>query len=260
MKDESQPPALEEKPKEVTFKKAVPPQKNLNASMNRPKTAQVMTAKQIHDKLKKTPPPSNLNKSKGPEEMTTLIILDTGKKEKRNESDKKKRWHPEEIREDYITKFKALVKTIFGDAMAIKMFTSDFKTLIKCLNMFKSALEDEGLIDQFIEVLDIVIKWAYIKSNEISNTTFLKELYEYFENLVDFLIQREYQFMEAEGTIFCLCLTEKLGMNNPTLKEKVKEILMKVGTSSLIQPKKIIGILMKGLDSKNTKMAAECLE
>ena len=49
-------------------------------------------------------------------------------------------------------------------------------------------------------------------------------------------------------------------MNNNILKEKVKEILMKIGTSNLFQPKRVISILMKGLTSKNTKTCAECLE
>jgi cytoskeleton-associated protein 5 len=126
--------------------------------------------------------------------------------------------------------------------------------------VFKDGFADEEIHGSFLEVLDIVIKWAYIKSNEISNIAFLKELYIFFEDMLDFLISKEYQFMEAEGLVFCLCLVEKVGMNNAILKEKIKEILIKLANSTVYYPKKIMGVLIKGLSSKNTKTVAECLE
>ena len=49
-------------------------------------------------------------------------------------------------------------------------------------------------------------------------------------------------------------------MNNATLKEKIKEIIMKVGNSTIFFPKKLMSILIKGFASKNTKTVAECLE
>jgi len=52
-------------------------------------------------------------------------------KDKRNEADKKRRWHPEDISEDYITKLKTSAKTVFGDSMTNKMFSSDPKNLTK---------------------------------------------------------------------------------------------------------------------------------
>ena len=242
-------------------KKAAPQEekKNLNSSTNRPKTAQVMTAKQIYEKLNKKKGGAGDGKSKDAEDG--LVILDSGNKSKRNESDKKKRWHPEEIREDYITKFKSSTKTIFGDSMSTKMFSSDFKTLIKCIKLFHAALEDEEQFNQLLDVQDVIIKWGYIKSNEISNTSFLKELLMFYEDLADKLLEIQYEFMEAEGHIFCLCLSEKLGINNPILKEKIKETLIKVGAGVILyDPKKLISILMKGLNSKNTKSVSESLE
>lgn len=224
-----------------------------NTMKQRPKTAVPMTAKKIANKLM-----SGGGKAKP--EASSLSILDTGRKDKRNEADKKKRWHPEEIRGDYVEKFKSSSKSIFGEEFANKMFSADFKNHLKCIIAFKTVFENEDQIPQFLEVLDVVIKWAYIKSNEISNIAFLKELYNYFEELVDFLIDRDYQFLEAEGTIFCLCLVEKIGMNNNIMRDKVKEILMKVGNSTIFFPKKVMSILIKGLDSKNTKTTAECLE
>ena len=157
-------------------------------------------------------------------------------KDKRNEADKKRRWHPEDISEDYITKLKTSAKTVFGDSMTNKMFSSDPKNLTKWLQLFKSAIEDEEIWLQFLEVVDFIIKWAYIKSNETTNTTFLKELFTYLGDLVDFCIQKSYQFMEAEGTILWLWLIEKISINN-MLKDKIKDILIKIGTLTVFVPK-----------------------
>lgn len=231
-----------------------------NASIKgRPKTAAPLTAKKIHEKLNKKPLGVGGKAAKASED-TSLQILDVGRKDKRNEADKKKRWHPEEIRDDYVEKLKIQSKTIFGEPFANKMFSADFKNCQKCLKTFSTVFENDDLVESFCEVLDVVIKWAYIKSNEISNIAFLKDLYFYFDQLIDFLIERDYVFMEAEGTVFCLCLVEKIGMNNATLKEKIKEIIMKVGNSTIFFPKKLMSILIKGFASKNTKTVAECLE
>jgi len=234
---------------------------NKNASIKeRPKTAVPMTAKSIHERLNKKPMGAGSSNKPKKQEEENLMILDIGKKEKRNEADKKKRWHPEEIRDDYIEKLKTQSKTTFGDGLAAKMYSSDFKNHVKCVKIFKQVFEDDNLVEPFLEVLDIVIKWSYVKSNEISNISFLKELYFFFDELVDFLIEKDYQMMEAEGTILCLCLIEKIGMNNPVIKEKIKEVLMKIQSSSIFFPKKIMSILIKGLASKNAKTVAECLE
>lgn len=137
-----------------------------NASIkNRPKTAVPMTAAKIHEKLNKKPV-GLAGTKKGAEEDTNLIILDVGKKEKRNEADKKKRWHPEEIRDDYVEKLKTTARTTFGEATTTKMFSSDFKNHLKCLTLFRSVFQNEEIVEPFLEVLDIVIKWAYIKINE----------------------------------------------------------------------------------------------
>lgn len=94
----------------------------------RPNTAAPMTAKKIHEKLNQKPPSFNKGNK---EEDSGLIILDVGRKDKRNEADKKKRWHPEEIREDYVEKLKNQTKSIFGDPLTNKMFSSDFKNQVK---------------------------------------------------------------------------------------------------------------------------------
>jgi len=225
---------------------------------SRPKTAAPMTAQEIHAKLNKKPM-ALAGKKKAGDELE-FQILDVGRKDKRNEADKKKRWHPEEIRGDYVEKLKGVAKSMFGDVFSTKMFSSDFKQHMKCIKAIRTVFDNEEMFESFLEVIDVIIKWAYIKSNEISNISFLKELYTFFDEIINFLIEREYQFMEAEGNIFCLCLVEKIGMNNNIMKEKIKEIIMKVGNSTVYFPKKLMSILMKGLNSKNTKTTAECCE
>jgi len=57
-----------------------------------------------------------------------------------------------------------------------------------------------------------------------------------------------------------LSLVENIAISNAVLKEKIREILVKVGTTTVFFPKKVMAILMKGLASKNTKTSSECLE
>lgn len=188
------------------------------------------------------------------------MILDIGKKDKRNEADKKKRWGPKEISDEFVDKLRAATKVTFGEAVAAKMYSADPKDLLKCIKLFRAALDDEELVDPFVSVLDFVVKWAFIKSVKISNTTFLVELTGFFEALVAFLAERPYEFMEAEGTVFCLCLLDKIGMNNNVLRERVKALVLGVASSGLFAPKKVFALLVKELVSKNSKTVSECLD
>jgi len=121
--EEDEKESVDSKPLPAALAKARDP-KNKNTKA-RPKTAVPMTAEKIHERLRKKQ--GGATKKKGGEEDTGLVILDVGRKEKRNDADKKKRWHPEEIRGDYIEKFKNSTKSVFGEAFTTKMFGSDFK-------------------------------------------------------------------------------------------------------------------------------------
>lgn len=52
-------------------------------------------------------------------------------KDKRNELEKKQRWHSEEIQDGFAEKLKAVSKSTFGNSIAVKMFSSELKDLQK---------------------------------------------------------------------------------------------------------------------------------
>ena len=82
-------------------------------------------------------------------------------------------------------------------------------------------MSDDGLLG----VIDLVIKWAFVRAFTSSNTTFFKELLLFIENMVSYCLESEYELLEGEGTILLTMLVEKTGINNATLREKVIDIL-----------------------------------
>jgi hypothetical protein len=124
----------------------------------------------------------------------------------------------------------------FGPAMGKNLFTKEFKTHVKCIQLFRSAFNDEDLAEQFIGVLDLVIKWAFVKSFESSNTTFMKEILLFLHDMIDFCTECDYAFMDGEGTILITMLVEKTGINNAILKDKAIEILKQIGGCSELFP------------------------
>lgn len=89
---------------------------------------------------------------------------------------------------------------------------------------------------QFFQVLDLIVKWMFIKSNECSNTSFLNSVLTLIEEIFETCRQNAYQFMEAEGTILISMLVEKTGLNNATLQKKVIELLLSIGSNGDLYP------------------------
>jgi len=115
------------------------------------------------------------------ESSKTLSIKDVGRKDRRNVVDAKSKWTVDEIREDYVKKLEDHMESALGSVMTKKLFSKNFKTHVECINLFKTAFEDEEIQSQFVEITDLIIKWAFIKCVESSNTTFLKEILIFIE-------------------------------------------------------------------------------
>lgn len=172
----------------------------------------------------------------------------------------KSKWTVDEIREDYVKKLEDQMEAALGSVMTKKLFSKNFKTHVECINLFKTAFDDEDLQAGFVEITDLIIKWAFIKCVESSNTTFLKEILIFIEQLVFWATEIDYSFLEGEGQILLTILVEKCGVNNNTLKEKVIDILKTISNSSELFPiNKTTRLLMRGLNSKNSKTKAEVL-
>lgn len=93
--------------------------------------------------------------------------------------------------------------------------SKDSNVHLKCMQQFKNLMTFDT--QQFLQVLDLIVKWMFIKSNECSNTSFLNSVLTLIEEIFECCRQNAYQFMEAEGTILISMLVEKTGLNNATL-------------------------------------------
>lgn len=110
-------------------------------------------------------------------QSTTLTINNPGNKEKRNTVDLKQKWTPEEFnRPEYAQKLDSDFNLALGEAMTKKLMSKDFNVHIKCIAQFKQLFESPDQQQNFLQILDLIIKWAFIKSFESSNTQFIKEI------------------------------------------------------------------------------------
>jgi hypothetical protein len=57
------------------------------------------------------------------------------------------------------------------------------------------------------------VKWTITRFWENINTTFAKAVFEFFDELLDYLDRSEYQLLDFEANIFMILLTEKSGYN-----------------------------------------------
>ena len=119
----------------------------------------------------------------------------------------------DEVRDDHVRKLEEHMTAAFGEAAAKKLFCNDFKTHVKCLDAFKELMTG----DELLGVIDLVIKWAFVRAFTSSNTTFFKELLLFIEDMVSYCFDADYEFLEGEGTILLTMLVEKTGVNNATL-------------------------------------------
>ena len=93
-----------------------------------------------------------------------LAIKDIGNKEVRDKKDAKTLWSPNELRTDIILKVREQIKNAFGAKIEKDCFSTDFKKHIECLKLFESAFElDYPDIDGFFCIIDLILKWIFIK-------------------------------------------------------------------------------------------------
>ena len=198
------------------------------------------------------------------EEKEYLEILDIGNKELRDKKDLKTIWTPGELRVDVIQHIKTQIKSAFGAKIEKQCFSSNFKDHIQWLKLFESCFEaDYQQTDYFFNIIDLILKWIFIKGCEGSNTNtkFLIEILNFLESLLNFLDIQAYELMEAEGIILITFLVEKVNNSNSSIRETIKDLIFKVSSNeALYPPKAAFKLIMAGVKSKNAKIKKEWLE
>ena len=185
-----------------------------------------------------------------------LIITPTGHKEIRSEEEKKSKWHTDGLRDDLIERLKDHLRQNISPELLSRMFSYDFRKHIEAVAILKKALVLElvGTID----ILDLIIRWLFIRLFDNINLQSLKELVDYVGNLVNILEAEKYVLLPFEAQVLIPALIERLGIINITLKNIIAKIIIKAGT--IYPAAGIVVMLLHGLNSKNPKVRIECLE
>ena len=144
------------------------PQKKLQAIGTREPT------KLPEKKLEEPKPVSKVIKPVGNSKQTGGDDLTINKrhgdlKEQRAYNDNRAKWMHEELKPQQISKVKTLCEGVFGLDMMTQMFCDDFKK--HCVIIDKLRVLFQKDCDSVIMVLDILLKWFYIKLTQSANTS-----------------------------------------------------------------------------------------
>ncbi len=151
------------------------------------------------------------------------VTINPGNKELRAKQDRGKKWNPQEIRHDYVEKLRDQARQCLGADMEKKMFSSDFKLHCECIDIFTNFISQSP--QELMMILDIVFKWIFVKIFDSNNTKLAVNIFDFLAILFPILEQGDYLLWDNEIDVVFPMLTEKAGLNNNILKEKVKKLI-----------------------------------
>ena len=73
-----------------------------------------------------------------------------------------------------------------------------------------------------MEVLDIIFKWGNLRMTDSSNTKLAGAFFDFYQKLLTFLIDQEYQMAEFEIVVLLGTLCDKTGHNIKIMAEKAR--------------------------------------
>ncbi|KAL3643399.1 Protein MICROTUBULE ORGANIZATION 1 [Castilleja foliolosa] len=147
------------------------------------------------------------------------------------------------------------VMRYFREDLHRRLLSTDFKKQVDGIEMLQKALPSTG--KEFIEVLDILLRWFVLRFCE-SNTSCLLKVLEFLPELLDMLRNEGYTMTEAEAAIFLPCLIEKSGHNIEKLREKLRELMKQI--IHTYSAAKTFPYILEGLRSRNNRTRIECAD
>ena len=178
-------------------------------------------------------------------------------KQKRFAADKKHKWPIDEVRKPLLEKLKQHLKAILNPNLFTLMFDQKtFQKYVDAILYFKMGIEME--FDEIINILDLIVKWVFVRFWDNANTAVTKNILEFLNELLQNMIKGEYTLWENEAEVLLPLLIEKLGINSHPFREKIRDQIMMI--CKLYEPKKAFSCLIKGLQiTKNKKTQSEIL-
>lgn len=134
---------------------------------------------------------------------------------------------------------------------------TEFLKHIKCVEAIQNSIEP--MQGEIMEILDIIFKWGNFRMNDSSNTKLVQSFFDFYQKLLTFLIDNEYQMAEFEIIVLLGTLADKTGQNIKIMAEKAKQLAEMC--YSVYEPKLCFKLIMQhGVGSKNLKAVSECLD
>ncbi|EPS68083.1 hypothetical protein M569_06690, partial [Genlisea aurea] len=161
----------------------------------------------------------------------------------------------EEMRLEQIQDLENDVMKHFREDLHRRLLSNDFKKQVDGVEMLQKALPSMGR--EFIEVLDILLKWIVLRFCE-SNTSCLLKVLEFLPELFDTLRNERYALTEAEAAIFLPCFVEKSGHNIEKVREKMRELMKQF--IDAYSASKTFPYILEGLRSRNNRTRIECAD
>ncbi|CAA0825263.1 Protein MOR1 [Striga hermonthica] len=166
-----------------------------------------------------------------------------------------RRFKFEELRLEQIQDLENDVMRYFREDLHRRLLSADFKKHVDGIEMLQKALPSMGR--EFVEVLDIILRWIVLRFCE-SNTSCLLKVLEFLPELLDVLRNEGYTMTEAEAAIFLPCLVEKSGHNIEKVREKMRELMKQIIHS--YSAAKTFPYILEGLRSRNNRTRIECAD
>ncbi|CAI5527573.1 unnamed protein product, partial [Closterium sp. Naga37s-1] len=184
-----------------------------------------------------------------------LFNLRESIKEERDRSPRGIKVKYEDPRPEQLQELEADVAKIFREDLVQRMFSKDFKQHVAVIDIFHKAMEQQP--HEFMEVLDLLLRWFVLRIAEANTTSLLRAL-DFLTDLVQVLTIEGYILTEYEANILLPCLVEKSGHNIANIREKMRELMRSL---PLVFPAtRVFQALVEGLRSKNNRTRIECVE
>lgn len=145
----------------------------------------------------------------------------------------------------------------WNHSLVSQCFHNDFKYHIKAIDLMRDFFAKSANPDLVVANLDLILKWIALRFFDTNPSVIMKALellLVMFRQLEDF----GYTMNDLEANSFLPYLVLKVGDPKDVVRNKVHEILVLV--RSLYSAPKIFGHLFAGLQSKNSRQRATCLE
>ncbi|KAI2800151.1 hypothetical protein BLOT_014064, partial [Blomia tropicalis] len=168
------------------------------------------------------------------------------------------KWNFTSPREEFYTQLKEQMTAAEWNPILIRhAFHSDFKFHIKAIDQIREYFQSNCDVECVVANIDLILKWIALRFFDTNPAVIMKAL-ELLLVMFKILENNRYSMTDLEANSFFPYLVLKVGDPKDVVRNKTKEILLNL--RALYPVNKIFSHLFTGLQSKNARQRASCLE